>query len=114
MLTDVALKALNQKRKSTRLRTATACMFASCPVARSPFGWITGSTDAARRSIILRARNCGAGKTLAARMLGIVGAVLANVLLGLVGVSLTGWLCYLAAGFIGACILIAVARMVRR
>lgn len=52
MLTDVALKALNQKRTSTRLRTATACMFASCPVARSPFGWITGSTDAARRSIL--------------------------------------------------------------
>lgn len=52
MLTDVALKALNQKRKSTRLRTATACMFASCLVARSPFGWITGSTDAARRSVL--------------------------------------------------------------
>ncbi|MER9142053.1 GlsB/YeaQ/YmgE family stress response membrane protein [Mesorhizobium sp. M0871] len=47
-------------------------------------------------------------------ILGIVGAILANVLLGLVGISLIGWLGYLAAGFIGACILIAVGRMVRR
>jgi uncharacterized membrane protein YeaQ/YmgE (transglycosylase-associated protein family) len=47
-------------------------------------------------------------------ILGIVGAIVANVLLGLLGVSLTGWLGYLVAGFIGACILIAVARMIRR
>jgi uncharacterized membrane protein YeaQ/YmgE (transglycosylase-associated protein family) len=47
-------------------------------------------------------------------ILGIVGAIVANVLLGLLGVSLAGWLGYLVAGFIGACILIAVARMVKR
>ena len=46
-------------------------------------------------------------------LLGIVGAALANVLLGLVGVILTGWLGYLIAGFIGACILIAIGRMLR-
>jgi uncharacterized membrane protein YeaQ/YmgE (transglycosylase-associated protein family) len=46
-------------------------------------------------------------------VLGIVGAVVANALLGLFGVVLTGWLGYLIAGFIGACILIAIARMFR-
>lgn len=47
-------------------------------------------------------------------ILGIVGAIVANVLLGLLGVSLTGWIGYLVAGFIGACILIAVALMIKR
>jgi uncharacterized membrane protein YeaQ/YmgE (transglycosylase-associated protein family) len=46
-------------------------------------------------------------------VLGIIGAVVANALLGLFGVVLTGWLGYLIAGFIGACILIAIARMFR-
>jgi uncharacterized membrane protein YeaQ/YmgE (transglycosylase-associated protein family) len=31
-----------------------------------------------------------------------------------VGVSLGGWIGYLIAGFIGACILIAIGRMFRR
>lgn len=43
-----------------------------------------------------------------------IGAIVANALLGLMGVSLAGWLGYLVAGFIGACILIAVARLVKR
>ena len=46
-------------------------------------------------------------------VLGIVGAILANFLLGLLGVSMGGWIGYLIAGFVGACILIAVARMIR-
>jgi uncharacterized membrane protein YeaQ/YmgE (transglycosylase-associated protein family) len=46
-------------------------------------------------------------------ILGIVGAVVASFLLSLVGVQLGGWLGYLIAGFIGACILIAIARAVR-
>jgi uncharacterized membrane protein YeaQ/YmgE (transglycosylase-associated protein family) len=46
-------------------------------------------------------------------ILGIVGAILANALLSFFGVILTGWLGYLLAGFIGACILIAVGRMLR-
>lgn len=46
--------------------------------------------------------------------LGIVGAILANFLLGLVGIVLSGWLGYLIAGFVGACILIAIGRAVRR
>jgi uncharacterized membrane protein YeaQ/YmgE (transglycosylase-associated protein family) len=45
---------------------------------------------------------------------GIVGAALANWLLGLLGVSLGGgWLSYLVAGFIGACIIIFAWRAVR-
>ncbi|NVP57335.1 GlsB/YeaQ/YmgE family stress response membrane protein [Mycoplana rhizolycopersici] len=47
-------------------------------------------------------------------VLGIVGAFVANLILSLVGVSLGGWLGYMIAGFIGACILIAVARAIRR
>jgi uncharacterized membrane protein YeaQ/YmgE (transglycosylase-associated protein family) len=47
-------------------------------------------------------------------VLGIVGALVANALLSMFGVVLGGWLGYLIAGFIGACILIAIARMFRR
>jgi uncharacterized membrane protein YeaQ/YmgE (transglycosylase-associated protein family) len=46
-------------------------------------------------------------------VLGIVGAAVASWLLSLLGVSLGGWLGYLIAGFIGACILIFAARAVR-
>ena len=47
-------------------------------------------------------------------LLGIVGAFVANLLLSLIGVNLGGWLGYLIAGFIGACILIAIARAIKR
>jgi uncharacterized membrane protein YeaQ/YmgE (transglycosylase-associated protein family) len=43
-------------------------------------------------------------------LLGVIGAAVADWLLGFVGVTFTGWIGYLIAGFIGACILIAVAR----
>jgi len=46
-------------------------------------------------------------------LLGIVGAALASAILGLVGISLGGWLGYLIAGFIGASVLIAVVRAFR-
>ncbi len=47
-------------------------------------------------------------------ILGIVGAIVANAILAVFGIVLTGWLGYLIAGFIGACILIAIARAFRR
>jgi len=48
-------------------------------------------------------------------ILGIVGAVVANAILGALNISIgTGWVAYLLAGFIGACILIAIARLFRR
>lgn len=47
-------------------------------------------------------------------VLGIVGALVASVIFGLLGISFGGWVGYLIAGFIGACILIAIARAVRR
>ena len=47
-------------------------------------------------------------------VLGIVGAVVANFILSVFGINLGGWLGYLIAGFIGACILIAIGRMFRR
>jgi uncharacterized membrane protein YeaQ/YmgE (transglycosylase-associated protein family) len=48
-------------------------------------------------------------------VLGIVGAVIASWLFRMLGVSLGGgWLGYLIAGFIGACILIFAGRAIRR
>ncbi|EAQ36225.1 Hypothetical Membrane Spanning Protein [Nitrobacter sp. Nb-311A] len=46
-------------------------------------------------------------------LLGIVGAAVASALFGLIGVSFGGWLGYLIAGFIGACLLIWGARAIR-
>jgi uncharacterized membrane protein YeaQ/YmgE (transglycosylase-associated protein family) len=46
-------------------------------------------------------------------VLGIVGAALANFLLGLFGIALGGWVGYLVAGFIGACIIIFLWRAIR-
>ena len=47
-------------------------------------------------------------------LLGIIGAALASWLFGLMGLTFGGWIGYLIAGFIGACILIAIARAFRR
>jgi len=47
-------------------------------------------------------------------IIGIVGAAIASFIFGLVGVSFNGWLGYLIAGLVGACILIALVRLVRR
>ena len=47
-------------------------------------------------------------------VLGIVGAAIASWLFGLIGISFgPGWLGYLIAGFLGACILIFIVRAVR-
>ena len=49
-------------------------------------------------------------------VLGIVGAIVLNAILQAlnIGVFGVGWIAYLITGFIGACLLIAVGRMVRR
>ncbi len=48
-------------------------------------------------------------------ILGIVGAVVLNAILALLGISLgAGWIAYLVAGFIGACLLIFAGRAIRR
>ncbi|WP_370205677.1 GlsB/YeaQ/YmgE family stress response membrane protein [Pararhodobacter marinus] len=48
-------------------------------------------------------------------ILGIAGAVILNfIFVALVGATLGGWIGQLVVGFIGACILIAIARMFRR
>jgi uncharacterized membrane protein YeaQ/YmgE (transglycosylase-associated protein family) len=46
-------------------------------------------------------------------ILGIVGAAVASFLFGMLGIGFGGWLGYLIAGFIGACILIFVVRAIR-
>jgi uncharacterized membrane protein YeaQ/YmgE (transglycosylase-associated protein family) len=43
-------------------------------------------------------------------VLGIIGAAVASWLLSFLGIEFGGWIGYLIAGFIGACILIAIAR----
>jgi uncharacterized membrane protein YeaQ/YmgE (transglycosylase-associated protein family) len=45
-------------------------------------------------------------------ILGIVGAIVASLLLGIFGISFGGWIGYLIAGVIGACIIIAIGRAV--
>jgi len=46
-------------------------------------------------------------------ILGIIGAAIASFLFGILGVSFGGWVGYLVAGIVGACILIWGARAVR-
>ena len=46
-------------------------------------------------------------------VLGIIGAAVASFLFGLLGVSFGGWVGYLVAGIVGACILIWGVRSVR-
>jgi uncharacterized membrane protein YeaQ/YmgE (transglycosylase-associated protein family) len=41
-------------------------------------------------------------------VLGIIGAAVASWLFGFLGITFGGWIGYLIAGFIGACILIAI------
>ena len=47
-------------------------------------------------------------------ILGIIGAIVLNAILAFAGMGFTGWLAYLVIGFVGACLLIAVGRAVRR
>jgi len=49
-------------------------------------------------------------------VLGVIGAVVLNAILVWLNVGIlgTGWIAYLITGFIGACILIFVARLFRR
>ena len=46
-------------------------------------------------------------------VLGIVGAAVASAILSFFGIVLGGWLGYLIAGFIGACLLIWVVRAIQ-
>ncbi|MER9441923.1 GlsB/YeaQ/YmgE family stress response membrane protein [Mesorhizobium sp. M0340] len=49
-------------------------------------------------------------------VLGVVGAIVLNAILQALNIGIfgVGWIAYLITGFIGACILIAVGRLVRR
>ena len=46
-------------------------------------------------------------------VLGIVGAAIASAILSVFGIVFVGWIGYLIAGFIGACLLIWIVRAVR-
>jgi len=49
-------------------------------------------------------------------ILGIVGAIILNAILMALNIGIlgTGWVAYLITGFIGACLLIFVGRVIRR
>lgn len=49
-------------------------------------------------------------------VLGIVGAIVLNAILQALNIGAfgTGWIAYLITGFVGACLLILVGRLVRR
>ena len=47
-------------------------------------------------------------------VLGIIGASVASFLFGILGISFGGWLGYLIAGILGACILIGLVRAIRK
>ena len=46
-------------------------------------------------------------------VLGIVGAAIASAILSFFGIHLGGWIGYLIAGFIGACLLIWIVRAIQ-
>ena len=46
-------------------------------------------------------------------VLGIVGAAVASAIFSFFGIALGGWIGYLIAGFIGACLLIWIVRMIQ-
>jgi uncharacterized membrane protein YeaQ/YmgE (transglycosylase-associated protein family) len=46
-------------------------------------------------------------------VLGVIGAAVASAILSFFGIHLGGWIGYLIAGFIGACLLIWIVRAVR-
>ena len=63
----------------------------------------------------LAGRFMGTGTSLIMNIiLGIVGAIVASLLLGVFGISFGGWIGYLIAGIVGACIIIAIGRAVSR
>ncbi|MFN3987789.1 MAG: GlsB/YeaQ/YmgE family stress response membrane protein [Rhodocyclaceae bacterium] len=47
-------------------------------------------------------------------VLGIIGAGVASFLFGIIGISFGGWIGYLIAGVLGACILVGLVRAVRK
>ena len=46
-------------------------------------------------------------------VLGIIGAAVASAIFSFFGINLGGWIGYLIAGFVGACLLIWIVRRVR-
>lgn len=46
-------------------------------------------------------------------VLGMVGAAVAGAILNMAGIGLSGWIGYLIVGFIGACLLIWIGRIIR-
>ncbi len=66
-------------------------------------GWLAGKLMDVRFGIFMNI------------VIGIVGAILANAIFTRAGIYVaSGWLGYLVTGFIGSCILLFVAKLVRR
>lgn len=66
-------------------------------------GWLAGKLMDIRFGVLMNI------------VIGIVGAVLANALFQSANIHVAGgWLGYLVQGFVGSCILLSVAKLVRR
>jgi len=66
-------------------------------------GWLAGKLMDLRFGILMNV------------VIGMVGAVLANAIFDRAGIHVaSGWLGYLVQGFVGSCILLFVAKLVRR
>ena len=65
-------------------------------------GWIASGLMKANTGILLNI------------VLGIIGAAVANFLFGILGISFGGWIGYLIAGVIGACILVGIVRAIQK
>jgi uncharacterized membrane protein YeaQ/YmgE (transglycosylase-associated protein family) len=66
-------------------------------------GWLAGKFMDARHGIFMNI------------LLGIIGSVVANAILRQFQIFVTGgWLAYLITGFIGACVLLFVVKLIRK
>jgi uncharacterized membrane protein YeaQ/YmgE (transglycosylase-associated protein family) len=86
-------------RKGNSSRTCGAC-YSTC-------GRVKCSRDVAAEGAQFMKSQLGLVMNI---VLGIIGAAVASWLFSLLGITFAGWIGYLIAGFIGACILIAIAR----
>ena len=78
-------------------------------------GWIAaiviGAVAGCLAEQFMKSSNMGLPMNI---VLGIIGAAVASFLFGFLGIKFAGWIGYLIAGFIGACVLIATMRALGR
>ena len=91
------------QRSGAATTAATRSWITSRPVwtARRVAGWLAEMFMKSNMGVLMNI------------VLGIIGAAVASFLFGLIGVGFGGWIGYLVAGVLGACILIGLVRAIR-